>query len=237
MKRTLLLVILAVAATWALLFFPLAKSTSKPTAPKVEHGTHDATPPESDAVPRVATPIGAQSAASTSRVQPDNAANGRAAQGAASSSVGQGDVRIVGSAVASTTTVQGSVADTRPRFDPEKAEATGELGEGVLSPDYRLLEESYVQEPRDGPWALENERKIRTVLMSSELAERVVIVHCQSTVCRIHLEPQGNDPFGDLVKVPGLAATTGIDSSTPYSLNGTELIVYAKPENAVPQPR
>ena len=127
--------------------------------------------------------------------------------------------------------MQGNAART---FDPEKPEATGELGEGILSPDYKELEQSYVHEPRDGPWASEHERTLRHALFASELRERVLMVNCQSTVCRIHLEPQGTDPFGDLLRVPGLAAAAGIDTSTPYSLNGSELVVYARPEDAAP---
>jgi len=237
MNRTLVLVVLAAAATWAFLLFPLNQQASKKSSAKTEPGAQGATPAENDAVAHVPTPKAAHATASA----PANATEspGVAVQITRSSpTFGQGDVRIIGAETAHTVAAPPSAAPpARPRFDSEKAQATGELGEGILSPDYKLFEESYVQEPRDGPWAYENERKIRTTLMSSELAERIVIVHCQSTVCRIQLQPQGNDPFGELVRVPGLAAVSGIDSSTPYSLNGSELIVYARPENATPQPR
>ena len=34
---------------------------------------------------------------------------------------------------------------------------------------------------------------------------------------------------GDVLRTEGIAEYTGIDSSTPYSLNGGELIIYARP--------
>lgn len=231
----LALVIFAAAATWAFLLVPLQRNPKQAGSSEAAPVAHDATPAEAAPIARVAPPVEPDPVAPTARTPAASAAINRPPATPLGAPVDQGDVRVLGSEPA-TAPALGEVV--RPEtFDPENAQATGELGEGVLSPDYRLLEESYLEEPRDGPWAVENELKIRKALMSSELAQRVVIVHCQSTVCRIHLEPQGSDPFGDLLKVPGLAAASGIDSSTPYSLNGSELIVYARPENAPPQPQ
>jgi hypothetical protein len=238
MKGTLTLVIVAAIATWAFLFFPLERPKGPRQAGKTED-VHDATPKASEPVPRPGRAPGPEPAARATSTAPASAALPR--PGATSSSRGsslpaaRGDVRVIGATQPSAS----AVGQTQPPapFDPDKAEATGELGEGILSPDYKLLEESYVHEPRDGPWATQHEAEIRDALYRSELREDVVIVHCQSTVCRIHLNPRGKDPFADLVRVPGLAAAAGLDSSTPYSLNGTELIVYARPENAEPSPR
>lgn len=240
MKGTLTLVIVAAIATWAFLFFPLEKPKGPRQAGKTE-GAHDATPKASEPVPRPGRAPEPEPAARTTSPAPASAVAERPGASSSSSSSsslpsGSGDVRVIGATPPNAAAVGQGQAPRAP-FDPDKAEATGELGEGILSPDYRLLEESYVHEPRDGPWATQHEAKIRDALYRSELREDVVIVHCQSTVCRIHLNPRGKDPFADLVRVPGLAAAAGLDSSTPYSLNGTELIVYARPENAEPSPK
>jgi hypothetical protein len=239
MKGTLTLVIVAAIATWAFLFFPL----EKPKAPRQagqNEGAHDATPKASEPVPRPGRAPEPESAARTTSTAPASAVPRRPGATSSGSSLrpdeGRGDVRVIGATQPGSTAVGQSQAPPAP-FDPDKAEATGELAEGIMSPDYKLLEESYVHEPRDGPWASQHEAKIRDALYRSDLREDVVIVHCQSTVCRIHLNPRGKDPFADLVRVPGLAAAAGLDSSTPYSLNGTELVVYARPENAEPSPR
>jgi hypothetical protein len=240
MKGTLTLVIVAAIATWAFLFFPLDTPKGPRQAGKPE-GTHDATPRPSEPVPKPDQASQAATAAQTSAA-PARAAETRPAARSSGSNApgGSGDVVVIGATQPSGTALgHGQTPSDGPPavFDPDKAQATGELGEGILSPDYKLLEESYVHEPRDGPWASQHEAQIREALYRSDLREDVVIVHCQSTVCRIHLNPRGKDPFADLVRVPDLAAVSGLDSSTPYSLNGTELIVYARPENAEPSTR
>jgi hypothetical protein len=237
MKGTLTLVIVAAIATWAFLFFPLEKPKGPRQAGKTE-STHDATPKASEPVPRPGRAPEPEPAEPATSSAPASAVPPRPGATSSGSSLpaGRGDVRVIGATQPGASAI-GQAEPPPVAFDPDKAEATGELGEGILSPDYKLLEESYVHEPRDGPWATQHEAKIRDALYRSELREDVVIVHCQSTVCRIHLNPRGKDPFADLVRVPGLAAAAGLDSSTPYSLNGTELVVYARPENAEPTPR
>lgn len=234
MKRTIALAVLALGATWAFLFLPLAK----PRAPanKPSERPQSATPaPAQGPVPHRAQVVPAAPKASTTAAV---AARPGAAQASSSANsalpAGGGDVRVLGATPDPT-----SPAPEVPRSstqlakelgqDIEYREPTGELGEGILSPDYKLMEESFIHEARDGPWATQQELRIRNLLLAGGLGERVVLVNCQRSVCRIHLEPHGNDPFGDLLRVPGLAAAIGIDTSTPYSLNNAELIVYASP--------
>jgi len=237
MKGTLTLVIVAVAAVWAFLFFPLDKQP-KPSRLTKQEVAQDATPRPTKPVPRpndTRTPAAIAPAANAPAVP--GAPEPRPIPSASRGPKRTGDVTVIGAqhpaAAPSTPGNPPSAAPPAP-FDPDTARATGELAEGVLSPDFKAAEESYVQEPRDGPWASKHEAKIREALYQSDLREDVVIVHCQSTVCRIHIQPRGGDPFAELVRVPGLAQAAGIDSSTPYSLNGSELIVYARPENAEP---
>jgi hypothetical protein len=105
----------------------------------------------------------------------------------------------------------------------------GELGEGVLSPEFVELERSYVDEPREGPWALAHEQRVRALLRAAPVGRHVVLVSCQQTVCRIVIEPASADAFAQLTQVPGLREATGLGSATPYSLRGGQLSVYFRP--------
>lgn len=243
MKGTVALVVLAVAAIWAFLFLPIGKPTT-PAAHKPAASAQGATPPPEPqaAVPQRAIPITPKAAATKAPAAATQAPAQAANTASSSTPSGRGDVRVIGSSQAppgasgaaqqprSTTQLAQSLDDS-----VENRKPTGELGEGILSPDYKLMEESYVQEARDGPWAVQQELRIRNLLLAANLGERIVLINCQSSVCRVHLEPHGQDPFGELLRVPGLASAMGIDSATPYSLNSAELIVYAKPE-PIPQP-
>lgn len=144
-----------------------------------------------------------------------------------------------GSSSATTIVKGGGAAQARPSAQGEtierKVEPSGELGEGILSPDFVELETDYVNEHREGPWALAHEQRIRQKLYDADFGERIVIVHCQSSVCRLHFEAKGPDSYGELLRVPGLAEVTGLTPTTPYSMNSTELIVYARPP-ALPEP-
>jgi hypothetical protein len=115
----------------------------------------------------------------------------------------------------------------------------GELGEGVISPEYAEIEQSYADEPRDGPWATAEEQRIRSVLGGSAIGEQVALVHCQDTVCRIVLESDSPQAFEQLLQVPGLPAATGLAPGSPYSLRGGQLSVYfhGRRENAQPAPK
>jgi len=242
MKRTIALAMLALAATWAFLFLPLAKPA--PAKSKPASRAQDATPaPAQAAVPHRAEPVANESPSANARPaqQPSATSRGDVPPGRAS---GTGDVAMIGASDTAANAPKTATTE-EPRSATQLAQAlgehveyrepTGELGEGILSPDYRLLEESYMREARDGPWATQQELRIRNMLLAADMGPRVVLVSCESSVCRVQLEPHGQDPYGELLRVPGLAAALGIDSSTPYSLNSAELIVYAKPE-PIPAP-
>jgi hypothetical protein len=242
MKRTIALAMLALAATWAFLFLPLAKPAPAKSNPASR--AQDATPsPAQAAVPHRAEPVAHEPASPSASPaqQPFPAARTDAPTARPG---GTGDVRIIG-ATDTAANAPKTATTEEPRSATQLAQAlgehveyrepTGELGEGILSPDYRLLEESYMREARDGPWATQQELRIRNMLLAADMGPRVVLVSCESSVCRIHIEPHGQDPYGELLRVPGLAAALGIDSTTPYSLNSAELIVYAKPE-PIPEP-
>jgi hypothetical protein len=104
--------------------------------------------------------------------------------------------------------------------------ATGELGEGVLSPEYEDSERLYVTESRDGPWAREQEQRVRDLFERNPPKARLVLVHCQETICRIVLEGNTNSSFKDLLSVPGLTQATAIGPGTPFSLRTGQLSVY-----------
>jgi hypothetical protein len=232
MKGTVALVVLALVATWAVLFYQPAKP-SEPRA-KSAASAHGATPAQpQEAVPQPAKPRAPELELGQGTTPPAAMPTPRTDTVQSSAASHQGDVRVLGEST-NATVAQAPKSATQlaqPLDDQlEYRKPTGELGEGILSPDYKLLEESYVEEARDGAWATQQELRIRNQLLAGDLGERIVLINCQSSVCRVQLEPRGNDPYGELLRVPGLAETLGIDPSTPYSLNSAELIVYAKPE-------
>jgi hypothetical protein len=104
--------------------------------------------------------------------------------------------------------------------------ATGELGEGVLSPEYNELEQQYIREPRDGSWARPQEDKVLALFEGHPLQHQVVLVHCQETVCRIVVEGSDAAAFKQLLTVPDLQDVTGIAAGTPYSLRTGQLSVF-----------
>jgi hypothetical protein len=150
---------------------------------------------------------------------------------------GQGDVHVIGSRP-SATAAPGAAARTEqgPAAVPERDELRGELGEGVLSPEYVESEQGYVNEPRDGAWATVEEQRVRAVLSGSAVGKDVALVHCQETVCKIVLQTDSADAFQRLLQVPGISVATGIGPSTPYSLRGGQLSVYfrGKREDGAP---
>jgi hypothetical protein len=114
---------------------------------------------------------------------------------------------------------------------PEQAiekEGTGELGEGLLSPEFRELEQTYVHEPREGVWALEQERRLHLLFRDQPLREQLVLAHCQQTLCRLVFQGSEPDLYERLLAVPGLATETGLGPETPYSLRSGQLVVYFK---------
>lgn len=104
--------------------------------------------------------------------------------------------------------------------------ATGELGDGPISPEYQALERAYAREPRDGAWASEQERLIRFTLRVSPAAANLAMVNCQQTICRVVLEQAEPDAFKQLVAVPELAQISGLSPTSPYSYRSGQLSVY-----------
>src|SRR5436190_24308890 len=67
-------------------------------------------------------------------------------------------LQVIGDAVRSLLIAVGvQVRAEEPAKAAPPRQATGELGEGVLSPEYAELERSYVSEARDGDWARAHE--------------------------------------------------------------------------------
>jgi hypothetical protein len=104
--------------------------------------------------------------------------------------------------------------------------ATGELGEGNLSPEYAEMERSYAHEPRDGAWAEAEEQRLRKLLDKSPLASAVGLVNCQQTMCRLLLESDDYEVYKRLLAVPGFTSLTGLGPSSPYSHRSGQLSVY-----------
>ncbi len=229
MKRAFGLVIVAVCAVWSMLLFDPRRDRDK-TASSAKRAPSTDEPSVTTQAPTRSSTRSQQSVEREAEARVSTSAPRKSAQAARPSS--SGDVQVIGAqASAPSRAATGPLKPesiVRTEVDPK--EGTGELGEGIMSPDFVELETDYSREPRDGAWAMEQERRIRELLYASDIADHVVIVHCQATVCRIHLEPHGSDPFGDLLRVPGLREHASLDSSTPYSLNGSELVVYARPK-------
>jgi hypothetical protein len=142
---------------------------------------------------------------------------------------GQGGIYVVGKAASGTRAVSTAPVGAAPVEPGAGGELPpGELGEGVLSPDYAAIEQDYVHEVRDGPWALAEEKNLRALLSTSDVAKEVVLVSCQDSVCRLVLQTDDRDAFQKLVQVEGLSEMTGLTASTPYSLRGGQLSVYFK---------
>jgi hypothetical protein len=74
-----------------------------------------------------------------------------------------------------------------------------------------------------------HEQRVRALLHSAPIGRHVALVSCQQTVCRIVIEPAASDAFAQLNAIPGLREATGLASSTPYSLRGSQLSVYFRP--------
>ena len=142
---------------------------------------------------------------------------------------GQGGVYVIGKAASGTTVATTAPAGAVPGEQAAQGEMPpGELGEGLLSPEYAAIEQDYVHEVRDGPWAMAEEKNLRALLSTSEVANEVVLVSCQDSVCRLVLQTDNSDAFQQLVRVKGLSELTGITASTPYSLRSGQLSVYFK---------
>jgi len=153
--------------------------------------------------------------------------------GSATPHAGKGSVATIGKRVVSAAKrAAPGAAPADEADDEEHKPATGELGEGILSPDFVELERQYADEPRDGEWALAEEQRVRALLRNQPLEKNVVLVHCQQSVCRMVLESDSPDVFKQLLEVPGLREETSLAPQTPYSLQSGQLALYfRRPED------
>jgi len=129
------------------------------------------------------------------------------------------------------------VAGPKPLPPPAPAApdqvATGELGEGVFSPEFHALERAYTHEPRDGTWAANEERLIRFSLRATPLNQQLTLVNCQQTICRMMFERVEPDAFKQLAQIPELVKVTGISSASPFSYRSGQLSVYFPRRSAI----
>jgi hypothetical protein len=114
---------------------------------------------------------------------------------------------------------------------PPQVRATGEIGEGTLSPGYAAAEQTFAGEARDGAWASAQEQRVRELLQPQDWSDHVSVVNCQQSTCRIVIETDSEtqEPFRQLLRVPGLSDATGIGSGTPYSMRNGQLSLYFAP--------
>jgi len=157
----------------------------------------------------------------------------RAPAGSAAPRAAQGSVATIGKRVLSAVkrAAPGAAPADESAHEQQKP-ASGELGEGILSPDFVELERQYADEPRDGEWALAEEQRVRALLRNQPLEKSVVLVHCQQSVCRMVLESDSADAFKQLLEVPGLREETALAPQTPYSLQSGQLALYfRRPED------
>ena len=66
------------------------------------------------------------------------------------------------------------------------------------------------------------------------MADKVALVHCQQSVCRIVLESDSPDVWNQLLAVPGLRDETALSPQSPYSLRSGQLSVYFHPTTDQP---
>jgi hypothetical protein len=244
MKRKLVLLAAAGAAVWmlALLDFrarepvtaaqeepPAAVADQSPQASARRHAraTQDTQPVEEPAAPE---PVAARKAAASS--SPMSGVM-RAAQGT---------VAVIGNAVRGVwrgghRQAAAPVEDDAPA-QPPQVRATGEIGQGTLSPGYAATEQKFAGEARDGAWASAQEQRVRELLQPQAWSDRVSVVNCQQSTCRIMIETDSetNEPFRQLVGVPGLSDAAGIVAGTPYSMRNGQLSLYFTPPALPDQP-
>ncbi len=234
-KRLLWLVPAAGVAVWGGALIDFGHKDATPPAPeaRAEQGAPPAAPPERAARLPAAAPAAAVRAGRMlgSRAAVSSVRTG-GGPGVAAPRPGQGSVAVIGAAEQgrrgpARVAAAASAAAAEP--DAPQAADTRELGQGVGSPQLAALEHDYVEEARDGPWALAEEQRVRALLRGQPLAPDVVLVHCQQSVCRMVLQTDSADAFQQLLQVPGLSAETALDGSSPFSLHGGQLAVYFHP--------
>jgi len=115
--------------------------------------------------------------------------------------------------------------------------ATGEIGEGIMSPEYVEMERTYAHEPRDGAWAEGEEQRLRGLLDHSPLASAVGLVNCQESLCRVLLESDDYDVYSRLLAIPGFTELTGLGPGSAYSHRSGQLSVYFSPRGSTERAR
>jgi hypothetical protein len=230
MPRALWLVLAAGVAVWAAAFLQVEeRAIPAAAAPEPEAATSaPASRPVAVAVAREASPAPGEDAPAAAAA-PTRAPNVLQPSGPRG---------LLGTASATIRAARDAfVPGPRPVPPPEPVSpdqvATGELGEGVFSPEYHALERAYTHEPRDGAWAANEERLIRFSLRATPLNQQLSLVNCQQTICRMVFERAQPDAFKQLAQNPELAKITGISSASPYSYRSGQLSVYFARRSAI----
>lgn len=236
MKRKLVLLVAAGAGVWMLALLDF--SARKPAAGVEEEPQAAAT----DEPLRAAARRDAARVPETEPEQELSAAEPVAASKPAASTnivmrAAQGTVAVIGKAARA---VFGGKHPHRPGDDaaqdappaqPREMRATAELGAGSGSPQYAHAEQKFAGEARDGVWASAQEQRVRSLLEPQAWSDRVSVLNCQQSTCRIVIETDSEttEPFQKLLAVPGIGEATGIGAGTPYSMRNGQLSLYFTP--------
>src|SRR5690349_4270768 len=169
MKRVVALLVIAVCAVWSVLLLgPRRKErTRAPREATAEVGAATGTA-------QAPTPS-AQRARTTTASKPASSGVAPSASKASGAHASTASARSPGSSASAVSQAARTAFAERPPSEVAPAEGTGELGEGVMSPDYVEMESTFMQEPREGAWAIQHEVKIRELFYASDIAERVVL--------------------------------------------------------------
>ncbi|MFI5308563.1 MAG: hypothetical protein ACHQ53_14485 [Polyangiales bacterium] len=237
MKRTLWLLLAAFVAVWGVTWLDLGKPARGGQGNAADSPAAGATVPPPTPADGSGKPVARFRATGGQAEQSAGAKRDLTTSASCAARASQGSVAVVGkhAAGAKKAAASGASPADGTEQDGVQAPASGELGEGILSPDFVELERQYSDEPRDGEWALAEEQRVRELLRDQPLAKDVVLVHCQQTVCRMVLESDSPDIFKQLIDVPGLREETSLGPQTPYSLQSGQLAVYFRKPEATAQ--
>jgi hypothetical protein len=235
MKRAGALLLLAFAVVWAAALFDVrgaapaaAPSKPEPTAP--ERAGAPAAPPAELLAAEPAEVEEAAPAAAPAPVEVARDAHPAPAGFAARvERAVEGGFALIGKLTGKPAhRARAKAPEPAPQPRKPAPEGTGELGEGLLSPEFVEYEQNYAREARDGEWAEAEEQRLRDMLDKEAWSDEVGLVHCQQTLCRIVLETDvdARNAFQQLIGVPGLREATGLGPDTPYSLRSGQLSVY-----------
>lgn len=110
--------------------------------------------------------------------------------------------------------------------EPEDDTDPVERGEAFTSPDFRDAVRRYADEPRHVVWAPKMERNVRQLLEDAGYGERIEILNCRKSTCRLQLRVDEALDLEGLLAVEGLQEQTDLSSSTPMSLRAGVLTVH-----------